>query len=124
MASLPNFSMMSAQFGSWDGGSKLGTFKRHSPFIIAVAGGTASGKTTVCVASQLAHLFFRLSPEKDLSQMRAHNLCAEGSARRHHFPGGVVPFALHFSHTSFPPKKKGFLLPTSYGCGEGECCRV
>lgn len=48
MASLPNFSMMSAQFGSWDGGSKLGTFKRHSPFIIAVAGGTASGKTTVC----------------------------------------------------------------------------
>jgi uridine kinase len=41
--------MMGARFGSWDGGSGLlGGFKRQAPFIIGVAGGTASGKTTVC----------------------------------------------------------------------------
>jgi len=48
MTSLPNMSLI-ARCGSWDGGSGLGGgFKRQAPFIIGVAGGTASGKTTVC----------------------------------------------------------------------------
>lgn len=46
MSSLPNMSMI-ARCGSWDGGSGMGGFKRQAPFIIGVAGGTASGKTTV-----------------------------------------------------------------------------
>lgn len=69
MTSLPNMSMI-ARCGSWDGGSGMGGFKRQAPFIIGVAGGTASGKTTVYasplhiitlqpISEQPIHLGFR-----------------------------------------------------------------
>lgn len=113
MSSLPNMSMI-ARCGSWDGGSGMGGFKRQAPFIIGVAGGTASGKTTVYASplhiialqppsprgpsiSDSDRDFIQFKKKQFYLQVRDDHHIAEGSASGHYLSGTSYPQPSFFS---------------------------